>query len=419
MENMMPQLGLPNKTIQQQPRSSQSFGKSGNMGGREKDFRDLLESSSKKDLPKEKETSRSDLREKTDGQQPLKKQDTAAKEPDSVGKKEETVDEEILIDVGMQAFQLLMMGSGHLENMQPEGIAEIQPETADTLTALPLQGLTEDTGGQSGEVLAIDRTATEGVSGEEQLKDLGAEKIPAAEEKIPAVQERAGEIQPDRIRKTDSGVQKEKASEKKTETGSEIRVTDRDAVRQTTAPTGSEEQAGAETEQSGRFSEQVYAAQSLHQEHVQGSRQGQEAVPVIHVQAARPQELMDQLLDQLKAKMSMKDQEFEIQLHPENLGKLAIKVAYTAEKVSISIVCSNERTMELLSSGAKNIAQIMEENLGTPTTVMVDQNESDYLEQYNNQENPKQQQQDQERSDQKNEKDEHQDFLQQLRLGLI
>ena len=75
--------------------------------------------------------------------------------------------------------------------------------------------------------------------------------------------------------------------------------------------------------------------------------------------------------------------------------------------------------MELLSSGAKNIAQIMEENLGAPTMVMVDQEESDYLEQYNNQENSRQQQQDQEKEKKKTAQDEHQDFLQQLRLGLI
>ena len=51
--------------------------------------------------------------------------------------------------------------------------------------------------------------------------------------------------------------------------------------------------------------------------------------------------------------------------------------------------------------------------------VMVDQEESDYLEQYNNQENSRQQQQDQEKEKKKTAQDEHQDFLQQLRLGLI
>ena len=74
--------------------------------------------------------------------------------------------------------------------------------------------------------------------------------------------------------------------------------------------------------------------------------------------------------------------------------------------------------MELLSSGAKNIAQIMEETLGSPTTLIVDQEESNYLEQYNNQGNSRQQQE-QEQKEKQDTKDNHQDFLQQLRLGLI
>lgn len=419
MENMMPQLNLPDKTIQQQPRSLKSSGRS-DKTGREDDFRDLLENSSKRNAPAEKEPARSDPLEKADGQQPLKKQDSAAEKPDAAGKKEDMTDEEILIDVGMQAFQLLMMGSSHLEDAQPENAVQIQPETAEGPTVSPLQGLTEDLGGQDGQIPAAGQMLAEGPAGREESKDLGTVGIPAAGEKIPAVQERAGEIPAGQEPKTDGRVRRERPAEGKAGTEPEIRTTHRDVVRQARAAgsegqTRSDGQAGEGADQSGRFGAQIYAAQAvLHQDHVQG----QEAVPTIHVQTARPQELMDQLMDQLKGKISLRDQAFEIQLQPENLGRLAIKVAYTAEKVSISIVCSNERTMELLSSGAKNIAQIMEENLGTPTTVMVDQNESDYLEQYNDQEDPRRQQ-DQERPKQKDDKDEHQDFLQQLRLGLI
>ena len=94
-------------------------------------------------------------------------------------------------------------------------------------------------------------------------------------------------------------------------------------------------------------------------------------------------------------------------------------MAYAAEKVTISIVCSNDKTMEALSAGAKNIAQIMEKNLGTPTTVVVDQQEENYLEQYKEQGNSQQQQQQEQKEKQEHTSEDSQDFLQQLRLGLI
>ncbi len=49
-----------------------------------------------------------------------------------------------------------------------------------------------------------------------------------------------------------------------------------------------------------------------------------------------------------------------------------IKASYADGKASISIICTNEKTMELLSGHAREIGGIMESNLGTPTTVLLD-----------------------------------------------
>ena len=65
----------------------------------------------------------------------------------------------------------------------------------------------------------------------------------------------------------------------------------------------------------------------------------------------------------------------------------------------------------------------MEENLGTPTTIMVEDKEASYLEQQKQNQEGSGGNQDQEgksgKQDEKNQEKEGMDFLQQLRLGLI
>lgn len=444
MQNMMPQLDLPSKMIQQQPGTSQSPRKKDKAGGRADDFRDLLRDPSKRETPKEKEPSGSDPMNKADGQQTLETQDGRIEKPDTVGKKEESADESVLPDLGMQALQFLYMGDLHLEENQTvpvmgEAVTGVQPETVESQSPLvqPLQGALEESGASIGEdpgILSV--ASTEGAVRPEQNKkepDTAKVKVPVetvkkgdTEEHVPQLQ--SGSLKEDQHLGENGSAQKEKNVEEngKIEVNARSQIQERDAVQQTRVAREPDQQLEKDVEGLGTEdhaedpSVQTFAAgTALRQDPLQGSLQKMAGtVPVVHVRAESPQQLMDQLMDQLKAKMALKDQEFEIWLHPENLGKLAIKVAYTAEKVSVSIVCSNEKTMGLLSSGAKNIAQIMEENLGTPTTVVVDQKESDYLEQYNDQGGRRQQQQ-QEKQKEKAPEDEQQDFLQQLRLGLI
>ncbi len=419
MQNLMPQLDLPGKMVQQ-PKASQSSGRTGKKGGGDDDFRNLLQSSSKGDAPKENDTiSRTDRPEKTEVDRQgdtAKKDDTAKEDPLQAA------------EAGMQAFRLMLMGNAQSEDLQivtEQGSSLQQPETGDLLGIVSLtdpapgQPETADFGGG---VLSL-QDLTEGTIPTEQVSDLGMTQDPTADvREEPVIGAQAAQVSKD-------------YKETRPETGSvhprETVTKEQDAVpkvsqlqpRAKTAENTAQQPQDTEkgTDQNGYPDAQAHAAGNIiRQDPFQRQLEGTAGtVPTVHVRVSSPQDLINSLMDQLQARTALKEQGFEIWLHPENLGKLAIKVAYTAEKVSISIVCSNERTMELLSSGAKNIAQIMEENLGAPTTVMVEQGENDYLEQYNNQEDPRRQQQEQQEEEKKPSEGEHQDFLQQLRLGLI
>lgn len=145
-------------------------------------------------------------------------------------------------------------------------------------------------------------------------------------------------------------------------------------------------------------------------------------VPVEHVRVQEPEEIPEKLLDQLLVKTTAGVKEFEIQLEPYDLGKIIIKAAFGKESTSISIVCTEQRTMELMAKNARDLGAIMEENLGTPTTIVVEDKENGYLEQQNQNNQGGQGQSQEEGSGKQNQKDQEKegmDFLQQLRLGLI
>ncbi len=114
--------------------------------------------------------------------------------------------------------------------------------------------------------------------------------------------------------------------------------------------------------------------------------------------------------------------EFEIWLEPANLGKMAIKVAYESGRAMISIMCTNEKTMELISQNAKQLGNILQQHTGDETVVVIDHPESDYLQQKMNQEQQNGQQQEEQSNKDKQDQQqdsEHESFLQQLRLGLM
>lgn len=129
-----------------------------------------------------------------------------------------------------------------------------------------------------------------------------------------------------------------------------------------------------------------------------------------------PEELNAKLSEKILSQIEAGKKSLEVQLEPHNLGKILIKVSYEKDQVSVSVVCTENRTLKMLSQSAGELGNILENNLERPIHVIVDRQEADYLN--NNQQhqgNGREQQQEhqQNRSDETGE-----DFIQKLRLGI-
>lgn len=141
---------------------------------------------------------------------------------------------------------------------------------------------------------------------------------------------------------------------------------------------------------------------------------------VVTVQVPRAEELPGKVAEQLLSKMSEGVQEFEIHIEPENLGKIAVKVLYEDGQATVSILCTEKKTLDLLGNNARDIGNIIERNLGGETKIFVEKQETDYLDQTKdqNQHGNQEEQKQQKGQDKKEDADDAEQFLQKLRLGL-
>lgn len=141
---------------------------------------------------------------------------------------------------------------------------------------------------------------------------------------------------------------------------------------------------------------------------------------IARVYVEQPEELPEKVTDTLLSKLLEGVKEFEIHIEPVNLGKIAVKVLYEGNQTTISIVCAEKRAMDALSQNVHEIGNIIDRNLGGETTIIVEKQETDYL----NQTRDENEQADQNAKQQKENKNQNQDnedaeqFLQKLRLGL-
>ena len=157
------------------------------------------------------------------------------------------------------------------------------------------------------------------------------------------------------------------------------------------------------------------ARESGKREQIQGSRE----VLMVSKQEELPQELTRQLL----VKASSGRNEFEIQITPKHLGEITVRIAQEDGCSVVSIICSEKKTMELLAQSAKEIGSVMEQNLGKPTEIYVDEQKSETLWQDGQQDQDhsgrESEQYRQKEEQEKMQKAENTRFLQELRLGLI
>lgn len=124
------------------------------------------------------------------------------------------------------------------------------------------------------------------------------------------------------------------------------------------------------------------------------------------------------LAEEIIFKTSKGTNEFEVELSPKNLGKITIKVLFEDGHATVSMLCSNSKTLSLLNENASNIGAIIQNNTGSQTTVNIQEDKSLYEQQKQNSQGGNQQQQNQE--NQKNNRNQNsEDFIQQLRLGIV
>lgn len=144
----------------------------------------------------------------------------------------------------------------------------------------------------------------------------------------------------------------------------------------------------------------------------------------VKIKVAEPYRTLDtDAVKQLTAKISegaaKGNKELIIQLTPENLGKISIKIATEADGVKVILSCENQKTLGLLSDKATGIGHIVENNLNQH--VVVEIKEDGYWNQQKNAtdqhsgQNGRQQEEQDKGSGQQDDMD---NFIQQLRLGM-
>lgn len=137
-------------------------------------------------------------------------------------------------------------------------------------------------------------------------------------------------------------------------------------------------------------------------------------------------EYTNMLKDIIAKQLSSGRQELEISLTPKHLGSLLVKVAIEAGETTVSIICTNARAMEAMSSKASELGRMLEGTLGDKMDVVVEDKsnpESRFYDEGRNDTGAQAQKDEQEHRHEESRRRMEQeagsaDFLQQLRLGL-
>lgn len=145
-------------------------------------------------------------------------------------------------------------------------------------------------------------------------------------------------------------------------------------------------------------------------------RTSKEKVVYTTVKADSRETLETKLPEHILRQIKTGKNELNVQLEPGNLGKIQIKVSYEDNHVSVSVLCTESKTLRMLSQSAGDIGAILEANLERPVQILVDKQENDYL---NNQEQRDQGRQQQEQGNRRQQEQSSEDFLQKLRLGIV
>lgn len=146
--------------------------------------------------------------------------------------------------------------------------------------------------------------------------------------------------------------------------------------------------------------------------------EGDKAVTVT-VNESNPEELDAKLSEQILSQIRTGKNDLELQLEPHNLGKILLKVSYEENQVNVSIVCSESKTLKLLSHSAAEIGSILEANVERPFQVVVEKQEADYLQNQQQKRQDGGQEQHQQHQQKQTDDSNPEDFIQKLRLGIF
>lgn len=150
--------------------------------------------------------------------------------------------------------------------------------------------------------------------------------------------------------------------------------------------------------------------------------QSQKSEDMIRIKVAEPYRQIDRGAAEAMAQkitQNIKDgkQELIIQLTPEHLGKISIKISVVDEGIKVLLSCDNQKTLGLLADKSSGIGKIVENNLNTP--VVVEVKEDGYWNQQKNAtDQHKNHNQEAQQQSETSDKEDSEDFIQQLRLGL-
>lgn len=137
-----------------------------------------------------------------------------------------------------------------------------------------------------------------------------------------------------------------------------------------------------------------------------------ETTPKINTEAP---DMEKQLADTIEANLKTAGDKVEVQLEPENLGRITIEMVQHEGKLGLVIYAESTKTTSLLAQHAGNLCALLEDRSGQIVQVQVQQ-EQQPQPQYDGH-NQQEQQQEQQQHPQQS-KAEQDSFLGQLRLGL-
>ena len=138
-----------------------------------------------------------------------------------------------------------------------------------------------------------------------------------------------------------------------------------------------------------------------------------ETTPKINTEAP---DMEKQLADTIEANLKNAGDKEEVQLEPENLGRITIEMVQHEGKLGLVIYAESTKTTSLLAQHAGNLCALLEDRSGQIVQVQVQQQEQQPQPQYDGH-NQQEQQQEQQQHPQQS-KAEQDSFLGQLRLGL-